>query len=263
MPSIWSSSKIAGTPIESKEPPRSVLFALLFWGRVLVSVAILGLAFAVTLAALFQGSTTMYNGVPEWTSVLLLFILMAFVGLLEGMQIALFAVVNLPADDLKNYTLAAKTCDLVFRDSNLQAFLIGRQICATICTFIIARITSINVDIGATAGEEKNIFGVSNGLQSFFNTGLLGALITTIVGSLAWRIIAASFPVAFLSNPLILLIVQLCLLLEASGVCSAAWLLAWIQKKAVGYHRDEVYIGTPEQRAAIDESEEEATLTSP
>jgi hypothetical protein len=243
-------AKIAGTPIESKEPPRSVVFALLFWGRVLMSVTILGFAFAVTLTALFQGSTTMYSGVPEWAS-----------GLLEGMQIALFAVVNLPEDDLKNYTLAAKTCALVFRDSNLQAFLIGRQICATICTFIIARITSINVEIGSDGAT--NIFGVGNGWQNFFNTGLLGALITTVVGSLAWRIIAASFPVAFLSNPLIFLIVQLCLLLEASGACSAAWLLAWIHKKVVGYHLDMVYIGTPKQRAMIDDETEEATLPSP
>jgi hypothetical protein len=254
-------AKIAGTPIESKEPPRSVVFDLLFWGRVLMSVTILGFAFAVTLTALFQGSTTMYSGVPEWASVLILFILMAFVGLLEGMQIALFAVVNLPEDDLKNYTLAAKTCALVFRDSNLQAFLIGRQICATICTFIIARITSINVEIGSDGAT--NIFGVGNGWQNFFNTGLLGALITTVVGSLAWRIIAASFPVAFLSNPLIFLIVQLCLLLEASGACSAAWLLAWIHKKVVGYHLDVVYIGTPKQRAMIDDETEEATLPSP
>ena len=115
----------------------------------------------------------------------------------------------------------------------------------TVCTFFIARITTINVVVGSGEG---NIFGVSDGAQAFFNTGLLGAIITTIVGSLAWRIIAASFPVAFLSNPLVYVILRLCLLIEASGVCSAAWLLALINRQIFGYQDDQVYIGRLEDR---------------
>jgi hypothetical protein len=210
-------------------------------------VALLSFAFAVTLTALFDGKTTMYEGVPEVVSVIVLFILMAFVGMMEGMQIALFAVVNLPEDELKNHPLAAKVCELTFTGDNLQKFLIGRQICVTCCMFIVARITSCDVDVDA--GEET-IFGVSDGVQEFFNTGLLGAVITTIVASLAWRIIASSFPIAFLSNPLIYVIIRLCLVLEASGICSAAWLLALVHKGIAGYQLDEVHIGTSEERAA-------------
>ena len=88
-------SKITGKPIESKEPPRTAVQNLFFWARVLMSLAILGFAFAVTLSALFQGKTTMWDGVPEAVSVIVFFILMCFVGMMEGMQIALFAVVNL------------------------------------------------------------------------------------------------------------------------------------------------------------------------
>jgi len=240
-------SKLTGKPIDSNEPPRSPVQNALFWARVFMSLAVLGFAFAVTLSALFNGQTTMYDGVPEAVSVILLFVLMCFVGMMEGMQIALFAVVNMPEEEIKNAPLAAKSCELIFTGSNLQAFLIGRQICVTCCMFIVARITSCNVDVDA---GEKTIFGVSTGIQNFFNTGLLGAIITTIVGSLAWRIIASSFPVAFLSNPLIYVTIQLCLVLEASGVCSAAWLLALIHKAVVGFQLDEVYIGTSEERAA-------------
>jgi hypothetical protein len=161
---------------------------------------VLGFSFAVTLTALFDGKTTMYDVVPSYVSVVLLFFLMRFVGMMEGMQIALFAVLNLPEDEIKKHPLAAKSCELTFAGSNLQAFLVGRQICVTCCIFIVARITSCNVDVDA---GESTIFGVSDGLQNFFNTGLIGAIITTIVGSLAWCIIASSFPVAFLSNPLI------------------------------------------------------------
>jgi hypothetical protein len=241
-------SKITGTPIESKEPPRTGATSYIFWGKILMSVSLLGFALAVTLIALFQGKSGMWEGVPEAVSVVVLFVLMCFVGLMEGMQIALFAVVNLPEEELKQYPLAAKTCELCFSGSNLQCFLIGRQICVTMCMFIVARITSVNVDI---AGDDsENILGVGDGAQAFFNTGLLGAVITTIIGSLAWRIIASSFPVAYLSNPLIYLIIRLCLILEASGICSAAWLLALVQKNLFGYQLDETYIGSPEERAA-------------
>jgi Silicon transporter len=230
-------SKITGKPIDTKEPPRSAIQNVFFWARVLMSLLVLGYAFAVTLAALFQGQTTMWAGIPPAVSVIVFFILMCFVGMMEGMQIALFAVVNLPEDELKNHPIAYANCELTFTGQNLQAFLIGRQICVTICMFVVARITTLNVVVG-----DGNIFGVSDGLQSFFNTGLLGAVITTIVASLAWRIIASSFPVAFLSNPLIYLIIRLCLILEASGVCSAAWVLGRFNKLLVGYQPDEVYL---------------------
>jgi hypothetical protein len=233
-------SKISGKPIESNEPPRTGIQTILFWARVVMSLGILGISFAVTLTALFDGNTAMYDGVPEVVSVVLLFVLMAFVGMMEGMQIALFAVVNLPEDELKNHPLAAKSCELTFSGQNLQAFLIGRQILVTVCMFIVARITSVDVD--TDAADVDTIFGVSIGVQNFFNTGLCGALITTIVASLAWRIVASSFPVAFLSNPLIYLIIRLCLLLEKSGVCSAAWVLARYHKPIVGYQPDEVHL---------------------
>ena len=123
----------------------------------------------------------------------------------------------------------------------MQAFLIGRQICVTVCTFLVARITTINVD-----EDEETIFGVSPGAQRFFNTGLLGAVITTIVASLVWRIIASSFPIAFLSNPLIAIIIRVCLFLERSGVCSAAWVLARLVKAIMKYEPDEVYLDEAE-----------------
>jgi hypothetical protein len=243
-------SKVSGTPIDSKEEPRNAIESFVYWARVLMSLVVLGFSFAVTLAALFAGKTAVWEGIPEYVSVIVLFILMAFVGMMEGMQIALFAVVNLPEEEVKHNPFAYTNCQLAFTGQNLQAFLIGRQICVTICTFVVARITSVDVDIDA---GEDTIFGVSDGIQAFFNTGLLGAVITTIVGSLIFRIVASSFPLAFLSNPLIYVIIRLCLILEASGICSAAWLLALIHKKIAGYQVDKVYIGTVEECSTNEE----------
>lgn len=231
-------AKIAGNPIESNEAPRTGIQNVFFWGRVLMSLAVLGFAFAVTLKALFDGNTAMWAGVPEVVSVVILFILMAFVGMMEGMQIALFAVVNLPEEELQQHAVAHKNCQLAFMGQNLPSFLIGRQILATICMFVVARITTVQVVVG----EGDNVFGVSDGLQEFFNTGLLGAVITTIIASLVWRIIASSFPLAFLSNPLIYVIIRLCLLVEQSGICSAAWVLARYHKPFANYQPDEVHL---------------------
>jgi Silicon transporter len=91
--------------------------------------------------------------------------------------------------------------------------------------------TSINVGIDL---EGNNIFGVNDGLQNFFNTGFLGAIISTIV---AWRIIASSFPIAFLSNPLIYLII-ICV----SRICFVACVLARYQKPIVNYQPDKIYL---------------------
>ena len=113
--------------------------------------------------------------------------------------------------------------------------------------FILARI--MTCDVHMELGE-PTIFGVSDNLQRFFNTGMPGAVITSLFGSLSWRIIASSFPVAFLDLRLNYWIIKLCLVVELSGICQSTWVLAMFQKKMMGYELDEVYIGTPEDREA-------------
>lgn len=253
---------ITGKPIASQEAPRTVLQNLFFWARVAMSVALLGFAFAVTLSALLQGKTTMWAGVPEAVSVILFFVFMSIVGTLEGMQIAFFAVTKLPKAEQASHPIAMKTCDLLFRGGskddvgrNLPGFMVGRQICVTLCFFIIARVTTINVGKG-----DGNIFGVADWVQGFFNTGLLGAFITTTVGSIIWQLVASAFPVAFLSNPLCYLLLRFCLFLEATGVCNASWVIAWIAKKIWTLQKDEVYIGTPEERAKKHKEDHDSEL---
>jgi len=241
---------LAGKPIESNEPPKTGVQLIFFWSRVLISAAVLCYALAVTLEGLFKGQTTMWKGVPNAVAVILFFLLMSVVGLLEGMQIAFFAVAKLKKSERGNAPFAMRTCELLFRGNghNLPGFMIGRQLCVVSCFFIIARVTSLNVDIGV----DENIFGVSDGAQEFFNMGFLGAVITTILGSISWQLVASAFPLAFLSNPLVYVFLRICLFLEATGICSGAWVLAGIHKRIAGFKRDEEYIGTAEERAAKD-----------
>ena len=248
-------AKITKTPIKSKEAARSAAQNVFFWARVILSVAILGLSFAVTLTALFQGKTASWSGIPPGASVAIFFVLMCFVGLMEGMQIALFAAINLPEDELAKAKIAATNCKLTFSGNNFAAFLIGRQILVTLCMFLVAKITALTV----IPGEGENIFGVSDGLQLFFNTGLLGAIITTIVASLAWRIVASSFPLMFMSNPLIYVIIQMCLVLEKTGICSASWFLALIQKEIINFQPDDAYLDKNVLAESLVETEAGAT----
>ena len=238
----------AGQPLVSTEAPRNALQSLFFWARVLVSMAILGFAFAVTLSALFHGQTTMWEGVPPEASVVLFFFFMGIVGMLEGMQIAFFAVAKMGEEERAKHPWAKKTCDILFEGDgrNLPGFMVGRQMCVTLLFFFVARVTTIELK-----EDEENIFGVSDGLQAFFDTGLMGALITTIVASITWQLVASSFPMAFLSTPVTYVLMRFCLFLEWTGLCQGSWVVARVHRKLVGFKRDEVYIGTPEERHAL------------
>lgn len=209
---------------------------IFFWIRVAVSSGLLCFSLAVTLEALFKGQSGIWDGTPEWASVIIFLVFLCIVGIMEGMQIAAFALLNIPNEELNKHGVAAANCMLMFEGSNLQAFLIGRQMFVASLMFIVAKIASISVE-----ENESNIFGVSDGFQNFLNTGLLGALVLTVMGSLAWRIIASAYPLAFMSNPLIYIIIRACLFLEVIGICSCVWPLAKVIRMIFQYKPDGTY----------------------
>lgn len=242
--SYWA----AGKPVASNEPPMQGATMAFYWLRVIFSAGCLGMALAVTIDALFRGQTALWGGVPQWAGLVLFFVLMTCVGLLEGMQIAFFAVSKLPKSERGDSNMALKTCHCLFKNGgkNLPGFMCGRQVTVTLCFFVIARVTTITVDIGV----DENIFGVSDWVQTMFNLGFMGALTTTILGSIAWQLVAGAFPIAFLSNPIVYIFLQIALFIEALGFTAAAWMLSVAQSKIMGFQFDEVYVGTAEERAA-------------
>lgn len=244
-------AKITGQTIPSNEPPKAGGVLAFYWARVLLSTFCLSFCLAVVLEGLIQEVTGMWDGVPVAASIIIMWVLLIFVGIMEGMQIAAFAVFKVPEADYKDtHKMAHKNCSLLFADDDsLGKFLIGRQICVTSCMFIVAKTTTCDADLIAING---NIFGSSSGLQEFYNTGLCGALVTTILGSLIWRSIAGSYPFAFMSNPVIYFIIKICQFLEWIGVCSASWVLGWALGKVTGWKTDDNYIGKPEVKKEKD-----------
>merc|ERR1712085_220120 len=110
-----------------------------------------------------RGQTTIWEGLPPAVGLIMFFVLMSAIGLLEGMQIAFFTVSNIPKSERGNSSLALKTYHCLFKNGgkNLPGFMCGRQMTVTLCFFIIARVTTVNVDVG----KDDNIFGVSDGIQ--------------------------------------------------------------------------------------------------
>eukprot|EP00804_Cyclotella_cryptica_P024296 CCRYP_012566-RA/>CCRYP_012566-RA protein AED:0.33 eAED:0.33 QI:0/0/0/1/1/1/2/0/458 len=91
---------VSGKPIQSNEPPKTGFTFAFFWGRVIMSLAILGFCVTVVLYALLNGYTSVsvkYPSISPPLAVVLLFFFMSVVGCLEGMQIAFFAVAKIPA----------------------------------------------------------------------------------------------------------------------------------------------------------------------
>ena len=138
------------------------------------------------------------------------------------------------------------TAGLLFKGdgNNFPGFMIGRQLTVVSFMFFVAR---VSVKMAENAG---NLFGVKDGIQALFDSGLLGALFFTIVGSISWQLVAAAFPIAFMSNPVTYILLRIALAIEFTGVCNGAWVLAAIDVKVRGFQRDEAYLGTAEEREA-------------
>ena len=102
-------------------------------------------------------------------------------------------------------------------------------------------------------GIDENVLDVSDSVQYLFNTDIFGALMTTFFASLIWRIIASSYPIAFLSNPLIYLLAKLCLLADLSGLCTISRLVALSQRQISGLKRDDVYVSKLRRESTLRE----------
>ena len=234
--------------------------------RVVLSMSLLAGALAVTYVALQDNETSI--GLPPSVSLPLFVALVCGLGMMEAMQIAVFAVVKLPKEALEGSATAQANCALVFQGQNFKAFLIGRQICVTTCMFLLARLTTTTVDMdGPPMGGPQDgmmspppppptVMGVAPAVQAFFNTGLPGALITTIVASLYWRIVAANYPVWFMNCSVVNGTIRLCLALEATGAFSSAWMLADGIRTLLQYQPDDWYL----QQAAAQQEEEQAMV---
>merc|ERR1712196_674112 len=58
-------------------------------------------------------------------------------------------------------------------------------------------------------------------------TGFLGAILVVNVAQLASQVTASIFPIAFINNAILYLLLRVMLLIEASGIVNACWPLSY------------------------------------
>jgi Silicon transporter len=74
------------------------------------------------VSAIINGQTTrISHHILRYGSIIILFSLLSFVGMMKGMQIIFFAVVNLPKEELAKHPVAATNCYIIFVQNKLGA----------------------------------------------------------------------------------------------------------------------------------------------
>jgi len=208
--------------------------------RCLISAFLLAFALAVVIESLFEGKTNLWDSVPPVAGFFIFLLLLVMAGTLEGLQIALFACQKMNTESFQeSHPRAYSNLSHVFSGDNLNSFLIGRQVFITLLVFILSQVTTIS----ALEEGEDIVFGLSTGLQEgILETGLLGAIITTILGSLTARVIATAFPLGFCNLPGMGAVIYVCLFFEFIGVTNLAWPLSAVYKRAGGMQTDDKYL---------------------
>lgn len=291
------------TKNETKEV--DLVTRILYWGRVAVSFLFLGFSLGTIIHEILLHHTSMWSGVPPGVSIAIFFLILIYVGILEGLQIAIFAVstmdmssavpVNIPTQeatngngnngevDLENNNnsptptalptatptqlvpiskTAKKNCDLVLGKKSFASFVVGRQICVTLLMFVVARISTIDSS-HPDFKDGYTTFGVSSSFQNFINTGMLGAFVTTILGSLIFRVIASQYPMEFLSNPVVYPVLKICLMLESTGIMRFSNAMAKIIRFCMRLHSDEYYQQETVSEPSVEEEQPTPARSNP
>lgn len=237
-----------GTPEAKKKQVENQGNPIAFWGRVLISTVVLALSLATVIESLFNGDTnfaSLLPGMPDWSGFIFFIVLLCVVCSTEGLQVALFAMQKMDPEEFKAVPSADANAAVAFAGTNLQGFLIGRQVLTAMSMFMLSNIASVQADLTDDDGNPRTVFGVSEGFSAgLLETGLLGALVLTILGSLSGQVMASAFPLGFCGFPGMWIVLYACLLVEFIGLTHIAWPLAdWIQA-AMGdkMQDDEVYM---------------------
>ena len=152
---------------------------------------------------------------------------MTLVAYLEGLQVAILAVVNENFELYKDsHPRAYKIMKSVGQGSNVDRFLVGRQGFTIFVMTLIAQVTTFpNI---SQLGINKTVWFI------FIQTGLPSAVVVTTIASLMPQLLAAKDPWKFMDLYGSYSTLMLCYGLEITGICTHfAYLLIGLLKKTV------------------------------
>jgi len=200
---------------------------------VFYSVVIVIFAAVVVVKGLLSGQTAVWETLPGYGALLLCIFFLFFIGCCEGFQISVMKLAKLPSSQLRTkYPTAYRTITLLFTGRNSQAFMIGRQVFVAMMMVILGRSTSFK-------DRDDDVFGFPMWFKDgFLTTGILGAIFVVNVGQLSFRMLATAFPVIFLNNYVMYVLLRIGLLVEMTGIFNAVWPLTWFLDSCLGLKDD-------------------------
>lgn len=205
-------------------------------GRCVVSCIVWGFAAACVFAALGKGWTNMPGDMHGALNIVIFVVLWFVLCFMEGLQIASTAMVRTDRARLaETNPRAARNAELVVAGDNLQSFFIGRQLIVAAMMFVLANMSTADDDIR----PQHTVLGLPDIIQEIFlETGILGAIFI-VVGQLTARIVATSFPGAYMGIPVLTWAgIWIAFIIDAIGIVHVAWLLTDIVAKLGGFQPD-------------------------
>jgi hypothetical protein len=216
------------------DPEKAMTKDFTYYAKCLISVAAVIFSGTFIIKGLALGQTNATAG-PGWENlsagaaivVSLLFIFM--LACAEGLQVSALALARTPVSELKTKSpLAYRTCQVLYTGRNMQAFLVGRQFLTAMNMVLLSKVTSYSGSGGVLSPPNSTDWGMGENFNNgLLQTGFLGAILVVNVAQLASQVTASIFPASVINNHFMYWLLQLMLLVEASGIVNACWPLAW------------------------------------
>lgn len=223
---------LAGIDPSEADPAKEMTKDFLYYIRCFISIAavIFSGTFIIKGLALSQTGATDgpgWENLPGWAAIVVGIVFLFTMACAEGLQVSAIACAKMNTSSFKaRAPKAYRTCQILYSGRNMQAFLVGRQFMVAMMMVLLARVTGYAGSDGELA--EGTDWGMGRSFnEGLLQTGFLGAILVVNVAQLASQVTASIFPIQFINNSLLTWLLQLMLLIEASGIVNACWPLAW------------------------------------
>ena len=230
-----------GYEIDSEpDAQRGTIFHAL---RVLVAGTVFVVSAFFVVGAIWEGESALF-GEHRWTALGLLAVLLAILGIFEGLQISVALLRFKDIDYFHDRYPRAAALHRWFRtESGTRRFLAGRQFFVVFVVFFIARITAF------PGLRHLPFFGwqLPTALDplwfALFDLGLAGAFLVLWVAQLAPQFGANRDPLAFLELPGMGTSLRSCFVVDDTGVTLPGfWLSSWVpERRKIPNSRSERY----------------------
>jgi hypothetical protein len=178
-----------------------------------------------------------WENLPGGAAVVISLLFLTLMACAEGMQVSALALAKVSTAGLKDTKPNAYAmCQVFFKGHNMSSFMVGRQFMVALMMILLGRVTGYSGKDGEIDGED---WGMGEGFNEWgLQSGFLGALFVCNVAQLMTQVTASLFPAAFINNPVLIWLLRLMLLIEASGVVNACWPLSWGMSSLFGLEAD-------------------------